>query len=193
MDVPALLPGEIDYVGSRPPLRALLPEGRRLALVGVCSVALAVASFAVFGASAHAVVGAVLCPTLVLLAVIDLRHRLLPNAIVLPSALLIALLVAAFDAGNFFEHLWAGLALFGFFFVFAAIFRGSLGVGDAKVGLLIGVALGSRTLGAVMIAFFGLFIAAVWILVRHGLTARRRSLPFGPFLAGGAILAFFFT
>lgn len=177
---------------QRRPLRELLPVGPRLAAVGAAGVALAIASFAEFGASGRAAVGAVLCPALVLLAAIDWRHRLLPNVIVLPSALLVALLVAAFNPGGFLEHLWAGLALFGFLFVFATIFPAGLGMGDAKAGLLIGLALGVRTLSAMTAAFFGLFVAALWILARHGVSARRRSLPFGPFLAAGGILAFFF-
>jgi prepilin signal peptidase PulO-like enzyme (type II secretory pathway) len=66
-------------------------------------------------------------------------------------------------------------------------------MGDAKVGFLLGFALGSRTLSAMFIAFFGLFLAALWTLSRHGLAARRQSLPFGPFLAFGTIVAFFLT
>ena len=177
---------------ERRPLRELVPVGRQRVVVAVAAVGLAVASFADFGASGRAAVGAVLCPALVLLAAIDLRHRVLPNAIVLPSGLLVAVLVAAFNPGGFLEHLWAGLALFGFLFFFAAIFPAGLGMGDAKAGLLIGLALGVRTLSAMTAAFFCLFVAALWILARHGVSARRRSLPFGPFLAAGGILAFFF-
>ena len=44
-----------------------------------------------------------------------------------------------------------------------------------------------------MLAFFGLFLAALWILSRQGLSARRQSIPFGPFLALGGIAAFFLT
>jgi prepilin signal peptidase PulO-like enzyme (type II secretory pathway) len=66
-------------------------------------------------------------------------------------------------------------------------------MGDAKVGFLIGFALGWRTLSAMVIAFFGLFLAALWIISRQGLSARRQSLPFGPFLAFGTIVAFFLT
>lgn len=186
------LPPETAATAERPPLRELLPAGRRLAVVATAGLALAIASFADFGASGRAAVGAVLCPAMVVLAAIDWRHRLLPNAIVLPSALLVALLVAALDAGAFLEHLYAGLALFGFLFIFAAIFPAGLGMGDAKAGLLIGLALGARTLSAMTAAFFGLFLAAMWILARNGISARRRSLPFGPFLAAGGILAFFF-
>jgi leader peptidase (prepilin peptidase)/N-methyltransferase len=161
-------------VPSRAPLRALLPTGFARAAVVLEATGLVVASFTDFGLSGRALVGAVFCPVLLLLAAIDLKHRLLPNEIVLPSALLITLIVAAANPGGFLEHLEAGL-----------------GMGDAKVGLLIGLALGSRTLPAMMIAFFFLFLAALWILARRGLSARKQSIAFGPFLALGGILAFF--
>jgi prepilin signal peptidase PulO-like enzyme (type II secretory pathway) len=175
----------------RLPLRELLPQGRAAAAVAVVGVALAVTSVVDFGLSGRALVGVVLCPVLILLAAIDKRHQLLPNEIVLSSALLMALIVAATNPAGFFEHLEAGLALFGFLFVFAAIFKGGLGMGDAKLGLLLGLALGSRTFSAMMVAFVGLFVAALWIIATQGLAARKKAIPFGPFIALGGILAFF--
>jgi leader peptidase (prepilin peptidase)/N-methyltransferase len=177
---------------ARRPLAELLPTGRLRVGVVVAGAGLVVASFVVFGASAWALIGAVLCPVLVLLAAIDVRHRLLPNAIVFPSIAVVGLILAAFDAGSFFEHLWAALALGTFLFVFAAVFPSGLGMGDAKVGFLLGLALGSKTLPAMMAAFFGVFLAALWILIRHGVSARKSTIPFGPFLAVGGVLAFFF-
>jgi len=171
----------------RPPTRELLPSGRVAAVVALAGIALLVTSFADFG-----LVGAVLCPALVLLGAIDFKHHLLPNDIVLPAALLIGLIVAVSDPGDFLAHLAAGTALGLFFFAFALIFAGSLGLGDAKVGFLLGLALGSRTLTAVMVALIGLLLAALWILATQGLSARKKAIPFGPFLALGGILAFFF-
>jgi leader peptidase (prepilin peptidase) / N-methyltransferase len=174
-------------------LADLLPDGPMLAAVIALGLFLLVASFAVFGASGRALVGAVLCPVLVLLAAIDLRHRVLPNVIVFPSIATVLLIVAATNPHGFLEHLWAGLALGGFLLIFALVFPAGLGMGDAKVGFLLGFALGWRTVSAMMIAFFGLFLAALWIISRQGLNARRQALPFGPFLAFGAIVAFFLT
>jgi len=176
---------------ERPPLRELLPTGRIAALVAALSLAAVVASFAHFGLTGHALVGAVFCPTLILLAAIDLKHKLLPNTIVLPATLAVGLIVAASSPGDFVAHLLAGLALGGFFFAFAAFFPGSLGMGDAKLGFLLGLALGSKTLGATLIAFGGLLVAALYVLATRGISARKDALPFGPFLALGGILAFF--
>jgi leader peptidase (prepilin peptidase)/N-methyltransferase len=176
---------------ERPPLRDLLPTGTLRVAAGAASVALIVGSFAKFGFSGHALVGAVFCPTLVLLALIDLKHRVLPNAVILPACLAVGLIIAAASPGAFPAHILAALALGGFFFAFAAFFPGSLGMGDAKLGFLLGLALGSRTLGATLIAFAGLLVAALYILATRGASARKDSIPFGPFLALGGILAFF--
>jgi leader peptidase (prepilin peptidase)/N-methyltransferase len=176
---------------ERAPLRELLPTGTLRGVVATASALLVVGSFARYGLTGHALVGAVFCPTLLLLAAIDLKHKLLPNAIVLPASLAVGLIVAASSPGAFLPHLLAGLALGGFFFAFAAIFPGSLGMGDAKLGLLLGLALGAKTLGAALIAFAGLLIAALYILATRGASARKDSIPFGPFLALGGILAFF--
>jgi leader peptidase (prepilin peptidase)/N-methyltransferase len=176
---------------ERPPLRELLPTGRIAVLVAALSLAAVVASFARFGLTGHALVGAVFCPTLILLAAIDLKHKLLPNTIVLPATLAVGLIVAASSPSDFVAHLLAGLALGGFFFAFAAFFPGSLGMGDAKLGFLLGLALGSKTLGATLIAFGGLLVAALYVLATRGISARKDALPFGPFLALGGILAFF--
>jgi leader peptidase (prepilin peptidase)/N-methyltransferase len=176
---------------ERAPLHELLPTGTLRNVVVATSVLLIVGSFAKYGFTGHALVGAVFCPTLVLLAVIDLRHKLLPNVIVLPASLTVGLIVAASSPGAFLPHLLAGLALGGFFFAFAAIFPGSLGMGDAKLGFLLGIALGAKTLGATLIAFAGLLVGALYILATRGASARKDSIPFGPFLALGGILAFF--
>ncbi len=176
---------------ERPPLGDLLPTGTLGIGVAIASVALIIGSFARYGFSGQALVGAVFCPTLVLLAVVDLKHRLLPNAIVLPACLAVGLIVAASSPGDFVSHFLAALALGGFFFAFAAFFPGSLGMGDAKLGFLLGLALGAKTLGATLIAFAGLLVAALYILASRGASARKDSIPFGPFLALGGILAFF--
>jgi leader peptidase (prepilin peptidase)/N-methyltransferase len=176
---------------ERRPLRDLLPTGNLRVVVAVAAVGLAVASFVAFGLTGKALVGAVFCPALVLLAAIDAKHRLLPNMIILPASLAVGLIVAASAPGDFLTHLAAGAALGGFFFVFGTIFAGSLGMGDAKLGFLLGLALGWQTLGAALIAFAGLLVAALYVLATRGASARKDAIPFGPFLALGGILAFF--
>jgi leader peptidase (prepilin peptidase)/N-methyltransferase len=176
---------------ERRPLSELLPTGTLRLFVALGASAAIVASFADFGFHGRALLGAVFCPVLVLLAAIDLKHRVLPNAIVLPATLVVGVIVAASTPHHFVAHLLAALALGGFFFAFAAFFPGSIGMGDAKLGLMLGLALGAKTLGGVLIAFVGLLVAALYVLASRGMSARKDALPFGPFLAVGGIVAFF--
>lgn len=176
---------------DRRPLGELLPAGAARVLVVAASATLVAASFARFGLDGRAFVGAVLCPTLVLLTAIDIEHRLLPNLIILPAALAVGLIVAVSAPGDFLAHFAWGAGLGGFFFLFALLAPGSIGMGDVKLGFLLGLALGSETLGAALIAVGGLLVAALYVLARRGLSARKEAIPFGPFLALGGILAFF--
>ena len=93
---------------ERPPLHELLPTGSSRVVVAAAGIALAVGSFAHFGFTGHALLGAVFCPALVLLAAIDLQHKLLPNMIVLPTSLAVGLIVAASAPGDFLAHFLAG-------------------------------------------------------------------------------------
>jgi leader peptidase (prepilin peptidase)/N-methyltransferase len=177
----------------RRPLRELLPSGARAVAVGVVSLGMVVGSFVAFGFTGHAVLGAIFCPVLVLLAAIDFEHQLLPNDVIFPAVLAVGLVIAAANPGGFLTHLAAGAALGGFFLIFAVVFKGGLGIGDAKLGFLLGLALGWRTMTATFIAFAGLLVAALWILAREGMGARRKAIPFGPFLAIGGIVAYFLS
>jgi prepilin signal peptidase PulO-like enzyme (type II secretory pathway) len=178
---------------ERRPLVELLPTGTPLLLVAATSLVLVVASFSHFGLAGHALLGAVLCPALVLLAAIDAKHKLLPNEIILAATLAVGLIVAASTPGSFLWHLVAAAALGGFFFVFGTIFAGSLGMGDAKLGFLLGLALGAKVVGAALIAFAGLLVAALYVLATRGVAARKDAIPFGPFLALGGIVAYFLS
>jgi leader peptidase (prepilin peptidase)/N-methyltransferase len=178
-------------VRPRRPLRELLPRGARAVAVVAVSGALVAADFAHFGVTSWAFIGLVLCPVMVLLTAIDFEHRLLPNVIVLPAALAVLAIVAVSAPHHLVTHLAAGVALGGFFFASAAFFPGSIGFGDAKLGLLIGLALGSQTFIAVEIALGCVLVVALWIVFTQGAAARKKAIAFGPFLALGAIVGFF--
>lgn len=184
---------EIPEAPARKPLRELLPHGGRAVATGAISLVLLAASFAGFGLTGHALLGAVFCPVLVLLAAIDFEHQLLPNDVIFPAVLAVGLIVAGANPGGFLTHLAAAAALGAFFLIFAVIFKGGLGMGDAKLGFLLGLALGWQTMSATMIALAGLLVSALWILAREGLEARRKAIPFGPFLAIGGILTYFLS
>ena len=70
--------------------------------------------------------------------------------------------------------------------ILALIKPGGIGMGDVKLGLLLGAGLGLQAATALLIGFVALWPVALWILLRDGRDARTQTLPLGPALAFGA-------
>ena len=62
-------------------------------------------------------------------------------------------------------------------------------MGDVKLAGVMGLYLGLPVAPAMLIAFFAGSIVGVGIMLRHGAGARKRGVPFGPFLALGGLVA----
>ena len=88
-------------------------------------------------------------------------------------------LVASFGAGLFF--LVAQLA-----------YPAGLGMGDVKLGLLLGAALGWSVLAALLLGTIAAGLVSAGLLFARGAEARKQSIPLGPFLAAGAIVVLLF-
>jgi prepilin signal peptidase PulO-like enzyme (type II secretory pathway) len=65
-------------------------------------------------------------------------------------------------------------------------------MGDVKLALLIGLALGDETGLALFVTALLSLAVSVFLVVRGGRAALRRSIPFGPLLAAGALVGYFF-
>jgi leader peptidase (prepilin peptidase)/N-methyltransferase len=154
-------------------------------------VLLAVASFARFGFSGHALVGAIFSAALMLLTVIDLDRRLIPDAIVLPALGAVLILQFAFYPHHALEWLLAAVAAALFFFIPMLVYPAGMGMGDVKLAALLGAALGKSVAAAIALALFAGGAFALLVLAREGLGARKKAVAFGPFLAFGGLVVFF--
>ncbi len=134
----------------------------------------------------------------ILIAIIDLDHKLILNKIVYPS-LIVALIIAPFFIKN--DILNAGIAGSGivnaliggavgfvFLLVPAIVIPGGMGFGDVKMAALIGLATG---FAEVIVAILGAIIlgglTAMALLILR-LKKRKEGIPFGPFLSLAAIV-----
>jgi leader peptidase (prepilin peptidase) / N-methyltransferase len=159
--------------------------------IGACAAAALTAGLVVahFGFSGRALVGVVLVCALALLAAIDIERRILPNRIVLASFALVLVMQLALFPDQTLEWVAASLAT-AFVLLLAALAKpGGLGYGDVKLGLLLGAALGQDVVVALTVGVFAIWLVAVYLYARHGRAAGRMALPFGPFLALGAVVA----
>jgi leader peptidase (prepilin peptidase)/N-methyltransferase len=147
------------------------------------------ASLAHFGLTARGLVGVVFCCALVAVTVTDLERRVIPNRIVLPAAAVV--LVAQTAADRSPEWALAALAASTFLLLAALAYPGGMGMGDVKLALLLGAALGRTVAVGLMFGFVAALVPAVWLIVRHGSAARKMAVPFGPFLALGGLVALF--
>jgi leader peptidase (prepilin peptidase)/N-methyltransferase len=158
------------------------------ALVGT---ALVTASFVRFGFGAEAFMAAFVSSALVVLSVVDIEQRRLPNRIVLPCTVVILAAQAAFFPERLLECTIAALGAALFLLVPGLLLGGGVGMGDVKLALLLGAALGQGVVLALFVAGLASLPVALIVLARAGLDGRRKTIPFGPFLAVGAIVALF--
>ncbi len=149
-----------------------------------------------FGADVVLAAYAVFGLSMVAISAVDLERWIIPNRIVYPT---LALLVPLFVIASAVDDRWASLgraaiagaaAFLGFLFLHLAVPKG-MGFGDVRLAGVIGLATGWLGLGHAFVGFF-----AGFVLGRphrdsgHGGTGsgRKTKIPFGPFLASGAIL-----
>jgi leader peptidase (prepilin peptidase) / N-methyltransferase len=127
------------------------------------------------------------------LAAIDLEHHVLPDRITAPAALLALALGTALDPSGEPSRLIAAGAAGGGFLLVALIVPKGMGMGDVKLAGLLGLLLGSSVAPALAIALVAGVVVGVIVLSRHqGDDRRGVGIPFGPFLAFGAVTAVFF-
>ena len=142
-----------------------------------------------FGLTAKAAIAAFFCAVLVAVSAIDLEHRIIPNRIVLPATVVVLVANSARDLSP--EWALAALAGSGVLFAAAVAYPAGMGMGDVKLALLMGAALGRTVSVALMVGMLAALVPSVVLLVRHGSKARKMGVPFGPFLAIGSVAALF--
>ena len=157
--------------------------------VEIATAVLVAACVLTFGLTGQMVVSAFFCAVLVAVSAIDLTHRIIPNRIVLPAFVLVLVAQTLLEPSP--EWALAALGASGFLFLAVLAYPAGMGMGDVKLALLMGAALGKTVAVALMFGMVAALVPAVILLVRHGSKARKMGIPFGPFLALGSVVALF--
>jgi leader peptidase (prepilin peptidase)/N-methyltransferase len=177
----ALLRGRCRRCGVRIPPRDLAIElSTALLLVG-CVLA--------FGLTLKAAAAGIGCAALVVATATDIERRIIPNRVVLPAFAAVLVLNTISDPSP--EWAIGAVGAAGFLFLAALAYPGGMGMGDVKLALLIGALLGRTTPVGIMLGLLFAFVPSAVLLARHGRRARKMAIPFGPFLAAGAVVALF--
>ena len=113
----------------------------------------------------------------------DLIRYRVPNVVTYPGIALALLASLAMPDGDFVSAIAAAAAGGAIFLVIAMITRGGIGLGDVKLAMLIGAALGlSGSYQALVLGVMAGGIVIVLLLVA-GVVSRRQAVPYAPFLA----------
>jgi leader peptidase (prepilin peptidase)/N-methyltransferase len=124
---------------------------------------------------------------LITIAVIDFKKGIIPNRIVYPAAVAVILLNLISAGTSSIMTLIGGISLAGFFLVSSLLLK-NIGMGDIKLALLIGLMAGFPE--GIIAIFSGIFIGGLVaiVLVLSKIKGRKDTMPYGPFLAAGAII-----
>jgi leader peptidase (prepilin peptidase)/N-methyltransferase len=168
------------------------PISPRYPLVEALTAALCVGAVLAHDSAVAIALSIVLILLVVPAALIDLEHRIIPNRITALGAVLAVLIGVALDPASEPERLIAGAAAGGFLLVAALAYPGGMGMGDVKLAAVMGLLLGPPVAAAILIALLTGVLAGAVIIARKGARdGRKTAVPFGPFLALGALVAVF--
>src|SRR5919206_4428096 len=162
------LRGRCRACGVRIPLRYPAVELATALLVAGCVVR--------FGLSADALVVAFVCAVLVAISATDLEHRIVPNRIVVPAAAVVLAAQTALHPSP--EWAVGALGASGFLLLAALFYPAGMGMGDVKLALLMGAALGRVVPVALLLGMMSALVPSAVLFVRHGRAARKMAIPF---------------
>lgn len=133
------------------------------------------------------------------LALIDLDHRRLPDALTLPSyvvgALLLLVPTVVDGTWGMYVRAWLGaLALLGLYLALLLAYPAGMGFGDVKLAGVLGLYLGYLGWGVLIVGgFLGFLLGGLvgGVLMVAGRKGRKSKIPFGPFMLAGTLIAVF--
>jgi len=137
---------------------------------------------------AEIALGLVFVTMLLAVTVTDLERRIIPNKILLVAAVVGAVIAALADPGSLPERAIAATAAGGLLFAAALAYPRGMGLGDVKLAATMGLFLGRNVAPAILVALLAGSLVGLAMIARDGAAARKKAIPFGPFLALGGVV-----
>lgn len=136
---------------------------------------------------------AIFAGVLVVLTAIDIERRIVPNRIVLPATAVVLAGQLLLNPDRWLEFVLATVGAGLFLFLPRLLYPAGMGLGDVKLAMLLGAGLGASVVEAFVVGLLAGFVAAVYLLITRGSSARKMAIPFVPFLAFGGLVALYLT
>ncbi len=141
-----------------------------------------------FGQSWDTAIASIVGSLLLVIGLIDLEHQKIPNILIYPAIGIGLLLIPLLHLASPWMYLAGGLLGFGVLFLIAVISPGSMGMGDVKLMLFLGILIGyPEIIITIFMAFVsGGLIAGILLALKK--IDRKDSVAFGPYLALAGII-----
>jgi leader peptidase (prepilin peptidase)/N-methyltransferase len=166
-----------DRISARYPLTELSLGALYLVTVAV-----------LWGDATEIVLGLAFVTTLLAVTLTDLERRVIPNRVLLVAAVAGVTIAAVGDPASLPERAIAAVLAGGGLFLVALAYPRGMGLGDVKLAAVMGLYLGRNIAPALLVALLAGSIVGLALIARHGAEARKRAIPFGPFLALGGVV-----
>jgi leader peptidase (prepilin peptidase)/N-methyltransferase len=132
--------------------------------------------------------GLVFVAVLMAVTLTDLEQRIIPNKILLVGAVLAVAIAALAEPGSLPERTISAAAAGGLLFAVALAYPRGMGLGDVKLAATMGLFLGRNVAPAILVALLAGALVGLAMIAREGAAARKRAIPFGPYLALGGVV-----
>ena len=132
--------------------------------------------------------GLVFVSALVAVSLTDLELKIIPNKILLVATILGLGIVILGDFDSLPERLLAAATAGGLLFTAALAYPQGMGLDDVKLAAMMGFFLGRAVAPALFVALLAGSLVGLVMIAREGAAARKRGIPFGPFLAFGGVV-----
>lgn len=158
-------------------------------LIELLTGLLFILTFFYFGLSLQMLSGIILCSTLIAVSFIDIKFRVIPNIIVLPFTVIGLGLSIFTNTGKWwYPFVFAGGA-FTFMLIINLIYPKGMGMGDVKLSLMIGAFLVNNVITGLFLGFIAGAIFGIIVIIKKRKLGQ--TIPFGPFISLGSIIALF--
>jgi leader peptidase (prepilin peptidase) / N-methyltransferase len=132
--------------------------------------------------------GLVFVTVLLAVTLTDLERRIVPNKILIVGAVLAVAIAAVADPGSLVERAISAAAAGGLLFLVALAYPKGMGLGDVKLAATMGLFLGRNVAPAIFVALLAGAAVGLAMIAAEGASARKRAIPFAPFLALGGVV-----
>jgi leader peptidase (prepilin peptidase) / N-methyltransferase len=144
------------------------------------------------GWNAEIWVGWTLVSLFIIITVSDIKYMLIPDKILLFFAGVFLLERIFIPLTPWWDSILGAIVGFTLLFIISFVSKGGMGGGDIKLYALLGFVLGTKLvlMSLFISTLLGAVIGMIGILI--GVFERKKPIPFGPFIAAGTLIAYFY-